>query len=946
MARTKQTARKSTGGKAPRQQLVTRKKLASSQVVNSKADKFLETARNGNINEIQRMLDEEEVDVDVQNSNGETALIVAATHGNIEMCKYLVFRNCNVHIEDINGNTALIVAAWFGHKDIFEFFVVDCKCDIDEVNSDGSSALIKAVMRGHKETSHLLISLGCELEIQNIYGDNALMWAAQGHKEICELLVARGCELDAQNEEGTSALIFAAQEGHLEICDILIRNGCNIDLQDNNLDTALMGAAPNGHKSICDLLISSGCQLDIVNNDGSSALIWAAMYGHTAIMIALIEAGCDISIKDKDGNSAMDYLEEKHPTKVSEVQAAIDITRMSPEEREAVILLKKQQENEALLKKQEKEAAEAAALREKLVVENLEYIEDMQQLLVTVGFTDLDAMEHAQTLVLDHKIDSEKKFLRRVGGDVAGYSEMLQLDVNGVDLMTKYFTSLTVTTPPPPPPSASASHGGNSISWNELEYLEVIGRGAYSVVLKSRYRRVIVAVKILTILNTPETLHKLAVDEFTTITNAESKVLRKDNVIQAIGICQGVLPSVLSTMFSIPSGIPGYGIVLRYEGGGSLEALLYGTPTKLKTILSLQEKIRILMQIASGLDELHSVGILHGDIKPANILLSEHNPPLVRLADFGQAEVKDYTMSTESVLCQTVSTHRKGTPVYTAPECLPSVTSSTVSKITRRTDIYSFAILAWEVLNKQGQRPLSQFTNELSLIQNVTINESRPDLNELLDEVPPAVRAMIACCWDKDRASRLSALQCYNTLDQAFNVLSQAKFDIFFSHPWKNKNILSYVKKFLNSHGYRVWYDENEMGWDLSRSMKEGIENSQLVLVCLNKLYESRQNCMYELSESYKNNKNIVTLVTEPNPFSWVGTTTTYGDAHELCQLSTKMFIDIGELCTKPGWPAENDPLDTPIPNELLDELKEKIAVLIRLIQGAPLHCMPSMPTY
>jgi len=385
------------------------------------------------------------------------------------------------------------------------------------------------------------------------------MWAAQGHKEICELLVARGCELDAQNEEGTSALIFAAQEGHLDICNILISNGCDIDLQDNNLDTALMGAAPNGHKSICDLLITSGCQLNIVNNDGSTALIWAAMYGHTAIMIALIEAGCDISIKDKDGNSAMDYLEEKHPTKVSEVQVAIDITRMSPEERETVILLKKLQENEALLKKQEKEAVEAAALRERLVVENQEYIEDIQQLLVTVGFTDLDAAEHAQTLVLDHKIDSEKKFHRRVGGDVAAYGEMLQLDVNGVDLMTKYFTSLTVTTPPPPP----ASHGGNSISWNELEYLEVIGRGAYSVVLKSRYRRLIVAVKILTILNTtPETLHKLAVDEFTSINNAESKMLRKDNVIQAIGVCQGVLPSVLSTMFSIPSGIPGYGIVL------------------------------------------------------------------------------------------------------------------------------------------------------------------------------------------------------------------------------------------------------------------------------------------------------------------------------------------------------------------------------------------------
>ena len=501
-------------------------------------------------------------------------------------------------------------------------------------------------------------------------------------------------------------------------------------------------------------------------------------------------------------------------------------------------------------------------------------------------------------------------------------------------------TNQPTRSPPPQPVTAGAS-----IRWDELEFLEVIGKGAYSVVLKAKYGRHIVAVKVL---NTPcmdiEELRKRAVDEFDIIRNAFDTVLRKHSVVQAIGICEGKLPSLLSTrfnMFNIPSGFDVYGIVLRYEGGGSLESVLYGSLARSKIILPLQEKIRILMQIASGLDELHTAGILHGDIKPANVLLSDNNPPLVRLSDFGHSEKKAMTSNIVSTLHQTMT--RKGSPIYNAPECIPSSQSPTVSKISRLTDVYSFAILAWEVLNKTGKRPYADITSEIALYHHVAVNDRRLSLDELVDDVPPTVLDMIRRCWDKDRTIRFTALECYNILDQAYNTLSQAKFDIYLSHSWRNKNVLRYVKKFLNSYGYRVWYDQNEMSWDLSRSMRDGIENSQIVLVCLNKLYLSRENCMFELIESRKINKNIVTLVTESDPFALALNNTTYGNAMDLCQLSSKMFFDIGELCAKPGWPAEDDNI-TPVPDELLDELKKKVSELIKSIQGAPLHCRPSMP--
>jgi len=125
------------------------------------------------------------------------------------------------------------------------------------------------------------------------------------------------------------------------------------------------------------------------------------------------------------------------------------------------------------------------------------------------------------------------------------------------------------------------------------------------------------------------------------------------------------------------------------------------------------------------------------------------------------------------------------------------------------------------------------------------------------------------------------------------------------------------------------------------------------VLVCLNQAYERSRNCMFELKHAYDIKKdNIVTLITQPDPLwnsttnspGWAGGNTTHGNAKDICALSTKMFVDIGELCAKPGWPSENDPDDTAVPEDLLNALRDKVAALILLLQDAPLHCRPSMP--
>ena len=75
---------------------------------------------------------------------------------------------------------------------------------------------------------------------------------------------------------------------------------------------------------------------------------------------------------------------------------------------------------------------------------------------------------------------------------------------------------------------------------------------------------------------------------------------------------------------------------MRLEAGGSLYSLLH-TPA---THLSMADKMVLICLSVTAIAELHYIGVIHGDLKPANILLTRICAPWeLRVADFGMAEV-------------------------------------------------------------------------------------------------------------------------------------------------------------------------------------------------------------------------------------------------------------------------------------------------------------------
>jgi serine/threonine protein kinase len=109
--------------------------------------------------------------------------------------------------------------------------------------------------------------------------------------------------------------------------------------------------------------------------------------------------------------------------------------------------------------------------------------------------------------------------------------------------------------------------------------------------------------------------------------------------------------------------------------------------TSAETSLDLQTKTKLLSDVASGLTALHALGVVHGDVKPSNILIFNDNSRLTaKISDFGFCITGD----------QELQAARGGTPLWNAPECsrnAPETLRAHRHKATR--DYFSYGLLIW-----------------------------------------------------------------------------------------------------------------------------------------------------------------------------------------------------------------------------------------------------------
>jgi hypothetical protein len=198
-------------------------------------------------------------------------------------------------------------------------------------------------------------------------------------------------------------------------------------------------------------------------------------------------------------------------------------------------------------------------------------------------------------------------------------------------------------------------------------------------------------------------------------------------------------------------------IAMRYVDGDLKQLLSREGP------LSTTKTLAITSQIGGALDAAHARGLLHRDVKPANILLDPASEPAgvphAYLADFG------LTKHMESRSGITASGQFVGTIDYMSPEQIEG------RDVDGRTDIYSLGCVLFECLT--GMTPFRRETEVAVLWAHM--REDPPPATDLRPELPGAVDLVVARATAKDPSNRYTGAQeLVNDLRQALEGVPDA----------------------------------------------------------------------------------------------------------------------------------------------------------------------------
>jgi len=280
------------------------------------------------------------------------------------------------------------------------------------------------------------------------------------------------------------------------------------------------------------------------------------------------------------------------------------------------------------------------------------------------------------------------------------------------DEMTDVVPSLPVTTAGTPARECAA------IDLGHFDVVETLGRGGCGVVVKAfdRKLRRHVAIKMMA----PGLAATSAARKRFLREARAAAAVRHENVVQIYAVEEYPSPH----------------LVMEYVPGSSLHLLL-----RERGPLEVAEVAGIGAQVARGLEAAHGRGLVHRDVKPANILVERSGGVIrVKLTDFGIARAADDASLTRSGMVV-------GTPLYMSPE------QARGGAVDHRSDLFSLGSVLYEMASG---RPSFRADSSLAVLRRVADEDPRP-IREVVPETPAWLTAVVAKLQAKRPADRFQS---------------------------------------------------------------------------------------------------------------------------------------------------------------------------------------------
>ncbi len=252
---------------------------------------------------------------------------------------------------------------------------------------------------------------------------------------------------------------------------------------------------------------------------------------------------------------------------------------------------------------------------------------------------------------------------------------------------------------------------GSTIA-GRYQLIEELGRGGMGVVYKAEDTKLkrTVALKFLP----PELTH---------ISEVKERFMREAQAAAALdhpNIC---------TVHEFDEAEEKTYISMAYIEGQSLKKKIESGP------LELNEALRIATQVAEGLQEAHKKGVVHRDIKSANLMVDERDQ--AKIMDFGLARVAGGTLLTKEGMAM-------GTIAYMSPE------QARGEEVDHRTDIWSFGVVLYEMFS--GQLPFKG-EHDQGVVYSI-LNEKPKPITDLRFEIPMSIGQVVSKAIEKNLDER------------------------------------------------------------------------------------------------------------------------------------------------------------------------------------------------
>uniref|UniRef100_A0A8C6SP87 Mitogen-activated protein kinase kinase kinase 7 n=1 Tax=Neogobius melanostomus TaxID=47308 RepID=A0A8C6SP87_9GOBI len=277
------------------------------------------------------------------------------------------------------------------------------------------------------------------------------------------------------------------------------------------------------------------------------------------------------------------------------------------------------------------------------------------------------------------------------------------------------------------------------INYDDIEVEEVVGRGAFGVVCRAKWKGNDVAIKTIE----SESERKAFVVELRQLSRVKHR-----NIVKLYGSCKSPVC-----------------LVMEYAEGGSLYNVLHGAePLPFYTA---SHAMSWCLQCAEGVAYLHGMkpkALIHRDLKPPNLLLVSGGTVL-KICDFGTA-------------CdiQTHMTNNKGSAAWMAPEVFEG------SNYSEKCDVFSWGIILWEVITRR--KPFDEIGGPAFRIMWAVHNGTRPPL---IKNLPKPLESLMTRCWSKDPSQRPSMEEIVRIMNHLMKFFPGSEVPLQYPYPYSDE---------------------------------------------------------------------------------------------------------------------------------------------------------------